>query len=214
MKPKLLIITALFATVLHSLATVTLDGEAFGKTLGGWKKIKGSAAEYPLSGSEYRTYKPEISPTPDGGMFISIRIDHVRGWLASDDHAILEITVDAKGAIVSAQSTIAIQGQSIKSDVIVGSAAAGRDILSPERAVQIGTDLVANLSAKLLRENIVEAGRVSLPAVLRHNYNRLFQAIRVDGVQALPGVPTTAATPTLPAAPPKPGNVPLEIKPY
>jgi hypothetical protein len=88
--------------------------------------------------------------------------------------------------------------------------------------VQIGTDLVANLSAKLLRENIVEAGRVSLPAVLRHNYNRLFQAIRVDGVQALPGVPTTAvvvpptpaATPTLPAAPPKPGNVPLEIKPY
>jgi hypothetical protein len=222
MKPKFLILTTLFATALHAFAVVTLDDAAFGKTLGGWKKIKGSAAEYPLSGSDYRTYKPEISPTPDGGIFISIRIDHIRGWLASDDHAILEITVDAKGAIVSAQSTIAIQGQSIKSDVIVGTAAAGREILSPERAVQIGTDLVANLSAKLLRENIVEAGRVSLPAVLRHNYNRLFQAVRVDGVQVTPNIsatavvtpPPPATTPPAPPTPAKPSGVPLEIKSY
>ncbi|RYD68801.1 MAG: hypothetical protein EOP84_29665 [Verrucomicrobiaceae bacterium] len=58
--------------------------------------------------------------------------------------------------------------------------------------MQIGTDLVANLTAKLLRENIVEAGRVSFPAVLRHNYNRLFQAIRVDGFQVLPNVPASS----------------------
>jgi hypothetical protein len=212
MKPKFLILTALIALGLPTFAAVSLDGEAFGKTLGGWRKIKSSAAEYPLSGSEYRTYKPETSPTPDGGIFISIRIDHVRGWLSSDDHAVLEITVDAKGAITSAQSTIAIQGQSIKSDVIVGAVAAGKDILSPERAVQIGTDLVANLSAKLLRENIVEAGRVSLPAVLRHNYNRLFQAIRVDGVQVQQAAPSAPPVPS--AAPTKTGGVPLEIKPY
>lgn len=202
MKPQFLILAALLFTASHSLAEVSLDGEAFGKTLGGWKKIKGTAAEYSLSGADYRTYKPEISPTPDGGIFISVRIDNMRGWLSNDDHASLEITVDSKGVIASAQSTVAIQGQSIKSDVILGSTEAGNSILSPDRAVQVGSDLIANLSAKLLLQNIVEAGRVSLPAVLRHNYNRLFQAIRVDGMQVLPNVPaaTIVADPSAPGA--------------
>lgn len=239
MKRIFLTIAALLGAALHSFAAVSIDEAAFGSSLGGWKKRDKAVAEYPLSGSDYRTYKPEVSPTPDGGIFISVRIDHVRGWLASDDHANLEITVNSKGAIASAQSTIAIQGQSIKSDVILGGNEAGKSILSPESAVQIGTDLVANLSAKLLRENIVEAGRVSLPSVLRHNFNRLFQAIRVDGEPVQPvaaaapatppaasvaGTPTSpppaapGSSPTTPAAPavptPAPGSVPLEIKPY
>ena len=240
MKLTFLLTAAVLSSALSSFAVVSIDEAAFGTSLGGWSKRDKSAAEYPLSGSGYRTYKPEVSPTPDGGIFMSVRIDHIRGWLASDDHAILEITVNSKGAIASAQSTIAIQGQSIKSDVIIGSNEAGKSILTPESAVQIGSDLVANLSAKLLRENIVEAGRVSLPSVLRHNYNRLFQAIRVDGEPVAPATPTpgTPATPVVtpvvgtsapllpvppsptptPAAPvvptPAPGSVPLEIKPY
>lgn len=215
MKSLFLLIATLFVTVLHASAAVTLDDEAFGKSLGGWKKRSNSAAEYPLSGSDYRTYKPETSPTPDGGIFVSVRIDHVRGWLSSDDHAVLEITVNSKGAIASAQSTIAIQGQSIKSDVILGGNQAGAAILSPEGAVQIGTDLVANLSAKLLRENIVEAGRVSLPAVLRHNYNRLFQAIRVDGVQVIPGAPASDVPPVATPVPvsPVPTTTPIPTAP-
>jgi len=219
MKSIFLLVALVFASALHSLAGVSIDDEAFGKSLGGWTKRDKAAAEYPLSGAVYRTYKPEVSPTPDGGIFVSVRIDHVRGWLASDDHAILEITVNSKGAIASAQSNIAIQGRSIKSDVILGGNAAGKAILSPEGAVQVGTDLVADLSAKLLRENIVEAGRVSFPAVLRHNFNHLFQAIRVSDAAVTP-VP---APPAVPAAPEKPkdsapatvpGSVPLEIKPY
>lgn len=193
MKLTFILIAAVLSSALSSFAVVSIDEAAFGTSLGGWKKRDKAVAEYPLSGSDYRTYKPEVSPTPDGGIFISVRIDHVRGWLASDDHAILEITVNSKGAIAAAQSTIAIQGQSIKSDVILGGNEAGKTILSPESAVQIGSDLVANLSAKLLRENIVEAGRVSLPSVLRHNYNRLFQAIRVDGEPV--AATTPAATP-------------------
>ena len=196
-----LLIAAVLSSALSSFAVVSIDEAAFGTSLGGWKKRDKAVAEYPLSGSDYRTYKPEVSPTPDGGIFISVRIDHVRGWLASDDHAILEITVNSKGAIVAAQSTIAIQGQSIKSDVILGGNEVGKSILSPESAVQIGSDLVANLSAKLLRENIVEAGRVSLPSVLRHNYNRLFQSIRVDGEPLAPAT-TVAATSVPPSATP------------
>lgn len=187
MKTSFSILSALFLSLVASLAGVDVDVDEFAKSLGGWKK-KETYADYALSGADYRSYKPETSPTPDGGIYISVRIDHLRGWLASNDHATLEVTVNSKGAIVSAQSTIAIQGQSIASDVILGSNEAGKEIVNPNRTVQIGADLVSNLTAKLLLENIVEAGRVSFPAVIRHNYNRLFQTIRVEGVEVMSAV--------------------------
>lgn len=216
----------IFSTLLQSFAAVSIDEDAFGRSLGGWSKKEKDTAEYPLSGAVYRTYKPEISPTPDGGIFLSVRIDHVRGWLSTDDHAVLELTITPKGAVASAQSSIAIQGKSIKSEMILGGNEGGKAILSPEGAVRIGTDLVADLSAKLLRENIVEAGRVSFPAVLRHNYNRLYQAIRVDGapVQGAPAAPPPAPQPApadpakpaepAPSATPVPEVAPLQVKPY
>lgn len=231
MKRFFLTFAAFTVCVLPTFAGVSIDEQAFGKSLGGWSKKDKSSTEYSLSGATYRTYKPETSPTPDGGIFVSIRIDNVRGWLSSDDHATLEITVSPKGGIVSAQSNIAIQGRSIKSDVILGGTDAGKAILSPDFAVQVGADLVANLSAKLLRENIVEAGRVSFPAVLRHNFNHLFQSIRVEtptAPEAVAVAPSDAAKvepivqqtlpapeppPSPPAAPKEPA-VPLEIKPY
>jgi len=237
MKPTFLSLIALFSTALLSFAGVAIDVDSFGKSLGGWTKRGNQSAEYPLSGSGYRTYKPEVSPTPDGGIFVSVRIDHVRGWLASDDHAILEITVNSKGMIASAQSNIAIQGQSITSDVILGTNEASKQVVSgPERAVQIGADLVSDLSAKMLRENIVEAGRVSFPAALRHNYNLLFQAVRLDGAPVTltppvvpatapapmpattpavtaPAVPATPPAPEAPKAPPAPVEKPAEPTP-
>ena len=205
MKHAIILLLSLLVPSLLAAGTVTIDAEAFGESLGGWKKRGKQAAEYGLSGTTYRTYKPEVSPTPDGGIFASVRIDHVRGWLSSDDHAILEVTINAKGMIVSAQSNIAIQGRSISSDVILGTNEAGRQAAGGvDRAVQIGTDLVADLSAKLLREKVVEAGRVSFPAALRHNYNLLFQAIRLDGrplVLSVAGAPVA-----VPVEPPEPAS--------
>ncbi|MES2475591.1 MAG: hypothetical protein V4640_07405 [Verrucomicrobiota bacterium] len=201
MKLPLSLLAILLASLVASTAATTVDADDFAKSLGGWKK-KDNYIDYPLSGADYRTYKPEVSPTPDGGIYVSIRIDHRRGWLSNDDHATLDITVNAKGVIESAQSTIAIQGQSIASDVIVGTTQAGGQILTPERAVQIGTDLISNLTAKLLLQNIVEAGRVSFPSVLRHNYNRLFQSIRVAGTVVPTAVAIEGADVLPPASPP------------
>ncbi|NJM38773.1 MAG: hypothetical protein HC845_13390 [Akkermansiaceae bacterium] len=149
MKRIALIFSLLSASVLHSFGEVKVDEEAFGKSLGGWAKRDKATAEYPISGATYRTYKPEISTTPEGGIFVSVRIDHVRGWLSSDDHAVLEITVNPQGKISSAQSNIAIQGKSITSDVILSGNEAGKALLAPEAAVQVGTDLIANLSEKI-----------------------------------------------------------------
>lgn len=230
MKFALFSFVNLFVTLVIAEAIVKIDDAAFVKPLGGWSKRSERACEYPLSGATYRTYKPEVSPTPDGGIFVSVRIDHVRGWLSSDDHATLEITVNSKGMIVGAQSNIAIQGRSISSDLILGGNEAGNHAVGVDRAVEIGTDLVANLSAKLLREKIVEAGRVSFPAVVRHNYNLLFQAIRVEDSPTAPVIPAEPTVPTTPTEiPPEsptvpeksadhpplvPKTTPLEIKPY
>ncbi len=96
------------------LAAAEVDVEAFGKSLGGWDGKKEKLAEYEISVAKYRTYKPEVSPSPDGGIFVSLRIDHLRGLLASDDHASLEMTFSADGLLVTAQSSIALQGITIR----------------------------------------------------------------------------------------------------
>jgi len=200
--------TLLVASIGTAFAAPHLDEEALGKSLGGWK---GKTATYSLSGSDYRTYKPEVSPTPDGGLFVSIRIDHLRGVLSSNDHAVLEITISPNGQIASAQSTLALQGLSISSDLIRGSASAGANVGGVGAAVKIGGDLVADLSSKLLREKIVEAGRVSFPAALRHNYNQLYQAIRTE--DGKPVAPAPAPTPGAPAAPAKEPEKPASPEP-
>lgn len=207
-------------------AGVSLDIDAFGKSLGGWKAKGKEACDYDLSGSQYRTYKPEVTPTPDGGIFASVRIDNRRGWLASDDHAVLEVTIDKKGSIVSAQSNLALQGRTISSDVIRTGGTVGGAVPGVGAAVKIGADLTADLSSKLLREKVVEPGRVNFPAAVRHNYNLLFQAIRKDDGTpvATPETPAKAAepaaktpdavakTPEAPAKPAKPAEPGSEPK--
>ena len=201
-------LTLLVASLGTAFAAPRIDEEALGKSLGGWN---GKTVTYALSGSNYRTYKPEISPTPDGGLFVSIRIDHLRGLLSSNDHAVLEITISPNGQIASAQSSLALQGVSISSELIRGSANAGANVGGVGAAVKIGGDLVADLSSKLLREKIVEAGRVSFPAALRHNYNQLYQAIRTE--DGKPVAPAPAPTPGAPAKEPEKPASPEPAKP-
>ncbi|GEP43634.1 hypothetical protein [Brevifollis gellanilyticus] len=183
MKARYLLLALLLAT--PTFAAVEIDMEGFGTSLGGWKARKGKAAEYEISEALYRTYQPETSPSPDGGIFVSVRIDHVRGFMASDDHASLELSFAADGTLVTAQSSLALQGRTISSELIKGGASASTSVAAPyvDRAVKIGTDLVADLSSKLLREKIVEAGRVSFPAAIRHNYNLLYQAVRTKAAE-------------------------------
>ena len=178
-------------SALPAFAGVEIDLDVLGDSLGGWQARNGRAAEYEISESVYRTYQPETSPSPDGGIFVSIRIDHVRGFMASDDYASLELSFSADGTLVTAQSSLALQGRTISSELIKGGASASTSVAAPyvDRAVKIGTDLVADLSSKLLREKIVEPGRVSFPAAIRHNYNLIYKAVRVK-----PDAPITAGT--------------------
>lgn len=187
-------------------AEVVVDVDSFGEGLGGWKARKGQAAEYQISDASYRTYRPEISPSPDGGIYVSVRIDHRRGFFASDDHASLELSFSGDGTLVSAQSSLALQGRTITSELIKGGSSAATNVAAPsiDRAVKVGSDLVADLSAKILREKIIEPGRVSFPAAIRHNYNLLYLAVKPKAMPA--GQPTASTVAT--SAPSQPAAVP------
>lgn len=148
-----------------------------GEAMGGWKDKGGKAARFEVSGANYRCWKPETSPTPTGGIFVSLRIDHLRGLLASDDHASLEVAFDENGNVVSARSSIALQGKRVTSDLVEGTGRLGARLVGMDLAGKVGTEMISDLSAKILRENIREPGRVSFPAVLQHQYNLLCQAV-------------------------------------
>lgn len=218
MNRPLLCIVALLGTLASARAEVVVDVESFGKSLGGWIARKGKAAEYEMSDATYRTYQPEVSPSPDGGIFVSVRIDHRRGFFASDDYASLELSFAPNGDLVSAQSSLALQGRTITSELIKGGASASTSVAAPQidRAVKVGTDLVADLSSKLLREKVVEPGRVSFPAAIRHNYNLLYQVVKYQ--EKKPEVTaTTAETPpagtTTPPTPPVKDSPPGQTPP-
>ena len=184
-------------------AGLILDEKVLGELLGGWTEKSEQAASYTISGSQYRTWKPHVTPTLDGGIYLSVRVDHLRGRFASDDHASLELTYTADGEIATARSTIALQGRKITSDLIRGGSQAGTALIGVDRAVKVGTDLVADLSSKLLREKISEPGRVGFPAALRHNYNLVTLSIRKTEDAAEPVLDEAGIPQAVPVAPPE-----------
>ena len=177
MKTFTICATLIFFSGVQLFAGALLNREHLGQQLGGWEAKNGRAADYELSGSRYRTWKPEVTPMLDGGIFISVRIDHLRGLFASDDHASLQVTLNKDGDILSAQSSMAFQGRKITSDAIRLTTSAGTSVIGVEQVVKVGTDLLANLTSKLMRENVAEPGRVTFPAAIHHNYNLLCLSI-------------------------------------
>lgn len=144
----------------------TFDLNCLGGKLGGWDDKDGTAAKYKSADSNYRTYKPTVSNTPAGGLFISTKIDHIRG-MAADDHNQLEMEFDQNGQIATARSVMTIQGNPQFDTGLIKLAGA----LHSDQTGQI-----AEVAAKLLNSlttfiaNISEVGgRANFPAVVRHN---------------------------------------------
>ena len=65
-----LVLPILMCIATSACAGVVVDAERFGESLGGWSAKGERAAEYELSGSSYRTYRPEVTKSPDGGIFV------------------------------------------------------------------------------------------------------------------------------------------------
>ncbi|BDS07538.1 hypothetical protein NT6N_25780 [Oceaniferula spumae] len=168
----------LFLTLATAGAQLIVDVDAFGKELGGWNSKGKKASDYTMSDVQYRTFKPVITETPGGGRFISLRIDNLRGFFSSDDHALLQVSVNGKGELVSLESSIHSQGKSVKSDVVMGTGKNIASMMKGDVILNAGLSLAKDLSAKISGEKNAEAGRVIYPAVIVHNYNKLMKSIR------------------------------------
>lgn len=118
-----------------------------------------------------------MTPISNGGIFVSLRIDHLCGFFASNDHASLQISFRADSSEESASSLIALQGRRITSDLITDSSKLAAKAVGLDRTARVGAEMAANLSAKILRENVREPGRVTFPAVLNNHYNLLCMAV-------------------------------------
>ena len=168
-----------------AFATPSLDIEEFGESLGGWEARDGKAVDYSHSEIAYRSYKPVVTGTPGGGIYISLRVDYLRGSFSKNDHALLQVTLGPGGELVSLESSIHSQGKSVNSDVILTTGESAAKMLAKDPILNAGLKLMKDLTGKMSGKSSSEPGRVLYPAVIMHNFNKLMAAVRVDAPVAV-----------------------------
>lgn len=162
-------------TPMVALTLNDFDMAGFGKALGGWDDKSKTAAKYKSADSNYRTYKPTVSPTSDGGLFISTKIDHIRGG-DGDDHAQLEITFDRAGKVVSSKATLALDGaKSLDTETVTAAFALAGASAGTTAAVAVGAEVFKALGKFVKTEH---GGRANFPAVVQHNFNHIVAHVR------------------------------------
>lgn len=151
-----------------------LDKKLLGEKLGGWDDKDGKAAKYESAGSNYRMYKPSATKTQDGGLFISTKLDHIRG-MGGDDHCQLEITLDSAGKIVSAESSITMGDKSFDTGLIE---AAALLTANPEIIVvtAIATEMYKDMKKQIAKWTD-DGGRKNFPAVVKHGFNHILNSV-------------------------------------
>ena len=190
MKRTLTLLT--LALTIGSAPAIDLNTEALGTKLGGWDP-KRKIATYDISDTTYQTYKPTVTPTVDGGIFVTTKIRQYRGGRYGVCH--LEMTFDSSGTIISAQAKLKIGSRTFDTKIVeldrnarAEAEAAGREIASP--TAQIATDLFARLDEEILKwqnERSEEAkerkdligrlagnagdGNANISGAVRHNFN-------------------------------------------
>lgn len=159
-------------------ANVTFDEAGLAEKMSGhgWNKKKNTAVEYKSADSNYRTYKPQVSTTPAGGLLVSTKLDHIRGW-GGDDHCLLQLTFDGNGKVVSSQATIEMGDKSFDTKIIMAAASLTGD------APTIATSAVASEIYNRLKDQISKwnehGGRANFPAVIQHNFNNIATSVSV-----------------------------------
>ena len=173
---KILSVRSTSATGVVLAVTIDLEGFANRLTNGaGWNGQRGSA-EYVSAGSNYRTYPPTVSPRGDGGIFVSTKLDHIRGNLP-DDHCIVEINFGPDGKIIDAKSSVTISGiigigdKTFDTGFIAAVAAQ-----NPVAALAL---VIAQKLVSIIGAAADSGGRQNFPAIIQHNMNQLGASVKI-----------------------------------
>jgi hypothetical protein len=122
-----------------------------------WNAKSGKAAEFNSQGHNYRVWKPDVT-VQGNGLYISCKLDHIRGW-GSDDHASIELNINDKGEPENVNTSIKFAG---KGSFITG-------LILP-------TELIAALSS-WVNSKTGDSGRRNFPFVVHHTVNRIVECV-------------------------------------
>jgi hypothetical protein len=191
------LLTALVFLLLAPAAAfaIQFDIEGFAERLGGWEDKRQSRVKYAWSGSNFRTYRPVITRTPEGGAFVTAQIHKVG---VSTDVCVLEMTFNSSGDVVSAQAKIRMGRRAYDTALVKPTppvASLDPDSTTPPAAPlseQIATELFKKLDAEVAKWNETltsqktrkdligrltqssrqtENIRVNFSGAVRHNFN-------------------------------------------
>ena len=195
---------ALLATSVLPAAAVGLDEENFGVLLNGWRDNR--TAIYSINSATFITFRPTVTNTSGGGLFVSTRIEEgSRGQGAS---CVLELKFSRQAQLVGAQIRMIAGEQRLDTGFVKRQAApAPSDSGEGDGPASVPTEtwstptgrLVDELFTRLDNEIAKQAaasdgkpvrrdifGRVKgrgtdspvVPAALRHNLNLLLANVR------------------------------------
>ena len=196
MKHTITILT--LALSVSTANAVDLDSEALGAKLGGWDE-KTKTASYVIADTTYKTYRPTVTPTVDGGIFVTTKIRQHRCPRKATCH--LEMTFNRQGEVISAQVKIKIGKRThdtklieLDRNALDEAKAAGIKIANP--TAQIATNLFASLDEEILkwqkertelakeRRDLIGRlsgtagdGNTNLSGAVRHNFNLIADSI-------------------------------------
>jgi hypothetical protein len=135
-----------------------------------WNDKDGNAYKFKDTAidANYRLWKPDVTDTAQGGVFINTKMDHIRG-AASDDHAVMTMTYNQYGELESGDVAVQIAGQNEVAGAL-GDVLSGLPTLPPKAeaakaaAVALARAVQAVLSA--IEQLTDDGGRLGFPSVV------------------------------------------------
>ncbi|WP_411845498.1 hypothetical protein AAFN60_17735 [Roseibacillus persicicus] len=106
---KLVAITlALGLAGLSSAFGLGIDVEGLGHNLNGWQKNR--TATYTIDSQTYRTHVPTVTQNLDGGIFVSMRVEHISA-VRADAIGYIELTFTPSGYVGASQIRLTMNGK-------------------------------------------------------------------------------------------------------
>ncbi len=93
---------------LSSLFGLGVNVDGLGQSLNGWNKKR--MAVYSIDNQTYRTHVPTVTENLDGGIFVSMRVEHVSA-VRPDATGYIELTITPSGYVGAAQIRLTMNGE-------------------------------------------------------------------------------------------------------
>ncbi len=147
------------------------DKDKFASSMGDkWDKKDKMAMEYESKNSNYRTWLQDTSLLPkQGGLYVSSKIDHIRGGFGEDDHIIVMMGYGPDGMAITGQAAVQIQEDksSYTTDIIQGT--------------NIEQNVANAIKARLKSEyDDSNSGRQNIPNVVKRNLDAITASIVIQ----------------------------------